>query len=237
MDVRPQWQRSHPHRGGGHDHPSQRELELLDNRVLAAYRRTGRTHNDFNNNTTSYAYYTTSSGSGAVGDLQSITLPGSPAGPQPAGSYSFTYTGFGVVKTVTDPIGGVVTYNYDRRQPADNTSYSDGSSEQVAYSTSSGSSAMVLSTSDRNTNKTEYNYYSNGLLQSVLVHQGTTATVLSTTTKTYGATTLMLTRRLRMEFGLISLTITLTVWPPPPPIPAAARWPLPPPTSTTSTGS
>jgi YD repeat-containing protein len=109
-------------------------------------------HTDFNGNVTSFVYFASSGTAGAAGELQAIVLPGNSGSPQPSGTVSFTYDGFGRVATVTDPsqYARKVIFTYDAAGRFIHTLYADGSTEQTAYNTSAGSSAQIQSTLDRN---------------------------------------------------------------------------------------
>ena len=102
-------------------------------------------HYDFNNNQTGYSYITSGGSTGAVGELQAIVLPGTASGPQPSGTVSLTYDGFGRVASVTDPLlptGRTVSFAYDPAGRLLTVAYpSPSGSEATAYNTSSGSCA------------------------------------------------------------------------------------------------
>ena len=172
------------------------------------------TYEDFNTNVTTYEYYPAAHA--AQFELKKIILPNG-AG-QPAGEIVFTYDAFGRVETVTDPVGRTSTFEYDAAGRHIKTTYADTSTEETVYDTGV-KSAQVLKTIDRNGNETRFTYDATGRLETRKVHQGATATVLTTTTLTYDAATgLLLSRDIdgdvtEMEYDYLNRVKKTTVYP------------------------
>lgn len=79
--------------------------------------------------TTTYAYYSDNAPTGA-GRFQTITGPSTPQGLPVT---SFTYDGYGRVRTVTDPDNYALTYDYDLLDRPTKTTYPDATYEETVY--------------------------------------------------------------------------------------------------------
>lgn len=99
--------------------------------------------------------YETNTASAAYGRVLSIT--GDVAG----GNRTFTYDGYGRVRTITDSEGYTVTYDYDSLDRMRTTTYPDGSFEQFEYEDHS-----LVASRDRQGRWTRHMY--NGLMERVL---------------------------------------------------------------------
>ena len=111
---------------------------------------------DANGNMTSYTYTPVAS-DGSNHFVKSVTTPND-AGTGTIVASTATYDAVGRLASSADALGRTASYTYDSRDRLVRTTYSDGSTEIVAYSTSSADHNLVSQRKDRQGTVTEYFY-------------------------------------------------------------------------------
>lgn len=141
------------------------------------------TATDANGNVTTYIYGETA-GANDHKRLISLLEPADILGGARATTL-FTYDTVGRLKTVTDPVGRVTTYNYDSRNRASSITYADTSSETWTYGTTAQTANLLISHKDRNNNVETFAYDDAGRRTSTTIAGPGGTPVVGTTTWTY----------------------------------------------------
>lgn len=162
------------------------------------------TATDANGNVTEY-FYSPSGSVTAINNnaggylVRKLEPSDTPGGPRAEFVYGWDVANGGLLTSVTDPLGRVVSYVYDERNRVTSINYFDGSNETYAYGSDApgggeGDGNLIVSMTDRNGNLTRIVYDDHGHKIEEIVADGSPVEERTTWLYLYGTNDLVLSR-------------------------------------------